>query len=153
VVWATDLNSGQPAPNLPVTVYDEHFKQLAAGQTDAQGLLHVDLPSRPDLWTQVYAVSQGGGGPTGFTVGMSQWSSRIDPSDFGLNGDYYPRNPAAYLYTDRPIYRPGQVVFFKGVLRQEDDARYKLPSADPVSVSITNDQGQQVFSDTFKTDA
>ncbi len=33
----------------------------------------------------------------------------------------------AYLYTDRPIYRPGQTVNFKGILRKEDDAEYSLP--------------------------
>ena len=153
VVWATDLNSGQPLPNLPVTVYDENFKKLADGQTDASGLLQVDLPARPDLWTQVYALTQGGSGPTGFSVGLSDWSTGIDPWDFGLNGDYYPHPTRAYVYTDRPIYRPGQVVFFKAALRSEDDARFSLPSADPLFVSITNDQGQQVYTDTFKTDS
>src|SRR5579859_5298114 len=44
MVWATDLNSGQPVPNLPVTLYDENFKKLATGQTDANGLLQVSLP-------------------------------------------------------------------------------------------------------------
>ncbi len=153
LVWATDLNSGQPLPNLPVTVYDENFKKLTDGQTDSHGLLKVNLPDRPDLWTQVYAVSQGGSGPTGFSVGLSDWSTGIDPWDFGLNGDYYPHATRAYVYTDRPIYRPGQVVYFKAALRTEDDARFSLPSADPLSVSITNDQGQQVYSDTFKTGA
>jgi uncharacterized protein YfaS (alpha-2-macroglobulin family) len=153
LVWATDLNSGQPAANLPVTLYDENFKQLSDGQTDSKGLLQVKLPDRPDLWTQVYAVTQGGSGPTSFSVGLSDWSTGIDPWDFGLNGDYYPHNTRAYVYTDRPIYRPGQVVYFKGALRSEDDARFSLPAADPLSVSITNDQGQQVYSDTFTTNS
>jgi alpha-2-macroglobulin len=153
LVWATDLDSGQPVPNMPVTIYDEKFQKLAEGQTDANGLLQVTLPDRPDLWTQVYAVSQGGSGPTGFSVGLTDWSTGIDPWDFGLTGDYYPHSTLAYVYTDRPIYRPGQVVYFKADLRNEDNARFSLPAADPLSVSITNDQGQQVYSDTFKTDA
>ncbi len=153
LVWATDLDSGQPVPNMPITVYDEKFQKLADGQTDSNGVLQVDLPDRPDLWTQVYAVSQGGSGPTGFSVGLTDWSSGIDPWDFGLTGDYYPHTSLAYVYTDRPIYRPGQVVFFKADLRNEDNARFSLPSADPLNVSITNDQGQQVYSDTFTTDA
>ena len=32
-----------------------------------------------------------------------------------------------YLYTDRPAYRPGQTVFFKGVLRQRAGEGYQLP--------------------------
>lgn len=70
----------------------------------------------------MYAVVQGGSGPTGFAVGLSHWSTGIDPWDFGPNGQFYQQNLTAYLYTDRPIYRPGQVVYFKGVLRSEDNA-------------------------------
>jgi uncharacterized protein YfaS (alpha-2-macroglobulin family) len=153
LVWATDLNTGQPVANMPFTLYDEKFQKLIDGQTDSQGMLQVSLPDRPDLWTQVYAVSQGGSGPAAFSVGLTDWSTGIDPWDFGLTGDYYPHSTLAYVYTDRPIYRPGQVVYFKADLRNEDNARFTLPSADPLSVSITNDQGQQVYSDTFKTDA
>ena len=28
-----------------------------------------------------------------------------------------------YIYTDRPVYRPGHTVHFKGVLRQRDGRR------------------------------
>ena len=152
LVWATDLNSGQPLPNLPVTLYDQNFQKLADGQTDADGLVSVTLPARPDLWTQVYVVSQSGQGPTGFAATVSDWSGGVDPWDFGLNGDYYPHDLRAYVYTDRPIYRPGQAVFFKAALRHEDDARFSLPDVGPVDVVITNDQGEQVYSDTFTLD-
>ena len=57
LVWATDLNSGQPLANLPVSLYDQNFQKLVDGVTDADGLVSLTLPPRPDLWTQVYAVS------------------------------------------------------------------------------------------------
>ncbi|HET6261022.1 MAG TPA: MG2 domain-containing protein, partial [Chloroflexia bacterium] len=41
--------------------------------------------------------------------------------DDGLNGE------RGALYTDRPIYRPAQTVYFRGVLRADDDALYSLP--------------------------
>lgn len=149
LVWATDLNSGQPLANLPITLYDQNFNALTSGTTDADGVFRTDLAPRPDLWTQVYAVVEGGPGPAGFGVGLSDWSVGLDPWDFGLNGQYYQQDLTAYLYTDRPIYRPGQVVFFKGALRREDDARFTLPDSGPLDVVITNDQGERVFSDTL----
>ncbi|MBN1668024.1 MAG: hypothetical protein JW862_13095, partial [Anaerolineales bacterium] len=41
-------------------------------------------------------------------------------------------------YTDRPIYRPGQTVYFRAVVRQEDEARYSLPQWQTVSLTITD---------------
>ena len=35
----------------------------------------------------------------------------------------------AHLYTDRPIYRPGETVYLKGVIRAEDDASYTVPGS------------------------
>lgn len=32
-----------------------------------------------------------------------------------------------FIFTDRPLYRPGDKVYFKGILRDDDDARYSIP--------------------------
>jgi len=34
-----------------------------------------------------------------------------------------------FLYSDRPIYKPGDTVFIRGVIRQDSDALYKVPPA------------------------
>ena len=39
------------------------------------------------------------------------------------------------LYTDRPIYRPGQVVYYRGVLRLDDDASYQVPGGRVVTLT------------------
>ena len=33
-----------------------------------------------------------------------------------------------FTFTDRPLYKPGDTVFFKSILRNDDDARYSIPS-------------------------
>jgi uncharacterized protein YfaS (alpha-2-macroglobulin family) len=44
---------------------------------------------------------------------------------------------AAFTYTDRPIYRPGQTVFFKSILRSDDDVEYStLPEGTSVTLRI-----------------
>jgi len=50
----------------------------------------------------------------------------------------------AYIYTDRPAYRPGQTVYFKGVLRQRDGEGYSLPSLRTVHVTISDDGDKTV---------
>jgi len=32
-----------------------------------------------------------------------------------------------FIFTDRPIYQPGDTVYFKAILRDDDDARYSIP--------------------------
>lgn len=57
-----------------------------------------------------------------------------------------------FLYTERPIYKPGDTVFYRGIIRQDSDALYKLPAAgrtvyvwlptrsDPVEMTATTNQ-------------
>lgn len=43
-----------------------------------------------------------------------------------------------FIFTDRPLYKPGDTVYFKAVLRDDDDARYTIPEGE-ASVRIYND--------------
>lgn len=163
LVWVTDQQTGQPAPNLPITIRAEDFGELNTGSTDSNGLYRVSLANYAvgkgdgghlaspaggltDLWTNIYAVAPEG---DDFALALSQWASGIEPYDFNLNTDYYPPQGTTYLYTDRPVYRPGQEVSFKGIARAEKDARFFLPDAGEVHVSITNDQGESVYEETL----
>ena len=72
----------------------------------------------------------------------SKGRMRIDvyPSDYGIYTNYYlkPNQPSVYIYTDRPLYRPGHTVYFKGIVRMNDDLDYSLPSANNIEVTISN---------------
>jgi uncharacterized protein YfaS (alpha-2-macroglobulin family) len=149
LVWATDLNSGQPISGLALNVYNEAGNVMTTATTGDDGTMTGALPARPDLWTPWFVGTGAPGTTETFAIGATDWSRGVDPWDFGYNGEFYPRDLTAYLYTDRPIYRPGQVVFFKAALRAEDDARFSLPDLDAATLIITNDQGEQVYSDTL----
>ncbi|MDO8536702.1 MAG: MG2 domain-containing protein [bacterium] len=51
-----------------------------------------------------------------------------------------------YLYTDRPIYRPGQKVHIKGLHRVGYDANYIVPDRKEVKVEVFDSRGSSVFS-------
>jgi len=73
----------------------------------------------------------------------TRWPT-LNAYQFGLPGDGI-RNWVGHLYTDRPIYRPGETVQWKGVVRTDNDAQYSLPSTTATYlVTITNARGQQV---------
>jgi uncharacterized protein YfaS (alpha-2-macroglobulin family) len=147
LVWATDLATGQPVPNLPITVQGKGVS--AAGRTDADGVFRTGFPPLEDLWATFLAYSGAPGEPT-FSVVHSDWYNGIGPWDFNLTSEFYIRPYRIHVYTDRPIYRPGQPVYFRGVVRAEDDARYTLPPAgDTVSVTVRNDQGEEIYKETL----
>ncbi len=149
LVWVTDVQSGLPVPNAAVTLYDQNFRPFGSGQTDKDGLLAVQWDDTKDMWTTAYAVVGEPGGNV-FGIAINQWSDGIGPWDFGIEGRFYSDPYNVYFTTDRPIYRPGQTVFFKAILRLDDDARYALyRGQNELRVTVQDPQGKQVYSDTL----
>ncbi|MCB8945666.1 MAG: Ig-like domain-containing protein [Ardenticatenaceae bacterium] len=140
MIWVTDLNTGEPLPHIPVALYNDNFQEIFTATTDELGLVYRDdLELRISYDSRYYAVA-GAPGEAVFGLAVSQWDQGISPYDFGINTDYYlqPNQPTAYVYTERPIYRPGQPVYFKGIIRHNDDLHYSLPTFDKVTVSIAS---------------
>ncbi len=54
-----------------------------------------------------------------------------------------------YIYSDRPIYRPGDKVGFRGILRGEDENGWKLPDVKEVRCEINDPEGQTIFKRTM----
>ncbi len=128
-VWATDLASGQPAAGRNLTLYNNRGVSLGTAVTNADGFASFTREQRPDYLEGVVVVSNEPGA-SGFGLASSNWLQGISPWEFGLDTAYNPNVPTfAYLYTDRPIYRPGDTVYFKGIVRDADYGRYTLPSA------------------------
>ena len=76
-----------------------------------------------------------------------------------VNGYYYPgRDNAAeqpqrrtFLFTDRAIYRPGQTVYFKGILTQSLGEKASLLTGQTVSLRLLDVNGQTVQTLPFTT--
>ena len=128
MAWVTDLETGAPVPNVPVSVRPMFSEDaIARGTTDANGIFYQDGLELATGYDAVYiAVAQGDGR---FGIASSNWDEGTQPYDFGIYTDFYnrPGQPTTYLYTDRPIYRPGQTVGVKGIIRVNDDLNYSLP--------------------------
>lgn len=142
LAWVTDLDSGAPVPGVPVIFYNQDFAPIGRAVTGPAGLARAAIPHLENLYTTLYA-SVDAGGVFGFA--MSEWTDGMNPWQFDLMSDYQPENFVIYLYTDRPIYRPGQPVYFKGILRNRDDVRFSLPEFESVPVQIYDDRGEIVY--------
>ncbi len=63
------------------------------------------------------------------------------------------RNWSGYIYTERPVYRPGDTMHFRGILRMQAASGYEIPSQQSVSVQISDPDGKAVYQKTLTTNS
>jgi uncharacterized protein YfaS (alpha-2-macroglobulin family) len=142
-VWAVDLRSNTSAAGIAVNIYDELGTLIASGQTGADGIFEKSIPELEKPYELFYAVL-GDLGQRDFGLAVSNWSDGISPWDFGITQDYNPTGRQVYLYNDRPIYRPGQTVYFRAIVREANNGRYTLPDLGSYALTLTDSYGQEL---------
>ncbi|MHB1293610.1 MAG: Ig-like domain-containing protein [Anaerolineae bacterium] len=146
LLWATDLEDATGVPDVRLQVYDGQGKPVAEAVTDEQGLATATYPEQ-DSWAPLTVVAQRGDSVTAVS---RNWSSGIGPWEFGLSAAYGNEKYRSYMYTERQLYRPGQTVYFKGIVRADADGDYALPpSGESVTITVFDGQGREVM----RTDA
>lgn len=133
LIWATDVSTGLPIPNAPISVVDRNLNVVASGATDGDGLFEATIPRLSDLYARLIATMQT---ETHYGMAAAEWSNGLEGYYFNAQIDYYPQPYRAYVYTDRPLYRPGQPVYYRGVVRVKDDVVYGAPNMVAVPIRI-----------------
>lgn len=157
--WVTRIN-GAGVPGASVSVYARDGDRLAQGRTDATGVFTTRVSRDPQPLIVVAADSTGQAGSDfeGTDLTVSGLSNEWQGTYGSWWGWWRTRQPvrqyAAHIYTDRPIYRPGQTVYFKAMLRQDADAVLSLPpEGTPVTVRIRDARDNVVQTFALETNA
>ena len=137
LIWAVDLPTQAPVEDAPVSIYDGAGNQLVSGMTDANGLWKTEIPATDRPLFAMLAQP----GEDNFGLAISNWADGIRAWDFGYEQDVRAPRTEVYMYTDRPIYRPGQTVYFRGVARQAFNGRYELPAVSNVTFNLSDANG------------
>jgi hypothetical protein len=143
LAWVTDLETGNPTGGVPVVFYDGDGRELGRATSDRSGLAYLKGVSNP-AFARAEDASR-----MAFTAEF--WGSGVALGRLGVYQNYWssPNQPFVYVYTERPIYRPGQDVFIKGIVRQNDDLHYSLLSQKEVYVTISF-EGETVYEETLE---
>jgi len=113
--WLVNATSGKPIAGVPLALYDAKGKTQTA-RTGADGLATFKTPTaHGPLWVA---------------------AREHEPAFARASSPPEEKPYQVYLYTDRPIYRPGQVVHFRGTVRAVTRGEYSLPKNKEVRVQI-----------------
>ncbi|MCO5213078.1 MAG: MG2 domain-containing protein [Caldilinea sp.] len=149
LAWLTDLATGQPVADAPVT-FTRTGPEIAQAATDSDGVAMADLGlTAQDQWAPYFAYT-GQPGDAGFAVVSSDWAEGIQPWMFNLNTGGSYDQILMNLYTERPIYRPGQPVYWKGIIRVLQNDEWTLPVAgQEVIIKINDGMGNLVYTGNY----
>ncbi|MFO7539141.1 MAG: Ig-like domain-containing protein, partial [Chloroflexota bacterium] len=127
--WVTTLADGQPVANSSLRLFNQRGAAMDTAVTDAGGYARFDYDSSQNYLEGVIVVS-GQTGQSGFGITSTNWGN-FRPWQMGIDTRSDNEVPLyVYLYTDRPIYRPGDTVYFKGIARETQYGRYQIPTAE-----------------------
>lgn len=150
LVWGVNQSSGEVVPGMKMELVDSAGTVLSDGETNADGVFLKDV----DLFGKNNLLIFGQSGED-VVVAADSWNSGIARYDFGLPSYYNPQESKDYrvkqdykLYVtlDRPIYRPGHHVYFKGIVRKDNDGAYEnLSPGENVHVTISDAMNRSVY--------
>ncbi|HEU0140448.1 MAG TPA: MG2 domain-containing protein [Bryobacteraceae bacterium] len=123
-----DRSTGAPLKGCQIVVWSEE-KQQAQLETNDDGMAEAGITlANPEnvLMLATYRDDFAAGALYG-------WNLRTD------------RQMSAYIYTDRPVYRPGHTVYFRAILRLRSPEGYRLPPRSAIQLQIQDPEGKPVF--------
>ena len=157
LVFVVDRKTGQPHANVNIEIASGKNK-LSGGTTDKSGLFTAEISAPPPSAatpTPAEDVDPEAKQPNTAYLIFAQERDNFVVSDLdsfyfggGGEGEYedenYNPNVTSYIYTDRPIYRPAQKVYYKGIVRRWGRNGYELIDGKTVSITIEDPDGGKV---------
>src|SRR5262245_23855958 len=161
LVYVVDRKSGEPRADVQVEII-RGKRITATGKTDKDGVLKVSVRKDKSATQGREAAALVPAAPApeadNSYVVLARRSDQFAVSDLqhsfygafeeemgGEEGLIASERTASYIYTDRPVYRPDQKVYFKGIVRHLSDSGYQIPAARTASVKISDQNNTEVL--------
>lgn len=137
VAWVTSLETGLPVAGAEVVALTGANQSVARAKTNDEGLARLATPdNHPD--GRPWAVVARLGEDRSFRI-LDRADWMFDDADLG--GRPTPRTYDVFLYSERGVYRPGDVVYLTGIVR---DAKGATPAPFPLEVNVFRPDGKKI---------
>lgn len=139
-LYVADRKTGAPIADADLALW-ANAKPQSRGKSDANGFITLTTSDYKDT---------GNGRPTLDNVLIlarhGDDVAVITPSNYYWEGDSSSGNQLkAYVYTDRPVYRPGHTVHIKAVVRREKDDQLVLSTEKTLRLRVTGDSDNVIL--------
>jgi uncharacterized protein YfaS (alpha-2-macroglobulin family) len=151
IFWVTELRTGLPVTEAEVEVRDELNKIRWKGKTGRDGravgpgwkglgLRGKEAWDEPRQWVFVTHGQD-------IALSSSDWGTGIDPYRFRIAYDWAPQPPVIQgsIFSERGIYRAGEEVRIKGIIRKRDKGGWAIPSPARLECRIQDPFQKVVF--------
>ncbi len=136
--YVCNRTSGEPVSNADITVLEKRDRSGTILHTGSDGTAEYPIDETPAKDVRTVAVN----GQDAAFDDIEGWSF--------LQRD---RKLTGVVYSDRPVYRPGDPVHFRAILRNSQSVGYTVPRQQSFSVQITDRDGKAIYQKELSTNA
>jgi uncharacterized protein YfaS (alpha-2-macroglobulin family) len=134
--WVTSLSTAKPLANVRVRIFSNKNQPLGETVTSADGLATIPLATPADGESPAVLIAdRAGESDASQLTWLDLRDARVNlggDADIGGRG-YLRKGYEAFVYTDRGVYRPGETVHLRAIVRGPDNA---TPHPFPVTFQI-----------------
>ena len=134
LTFSANRKTGEPVSGADVRVWSDKKENIRL-KSDGSGITESPLPQGQYEDVRVVAIH-------GDDVALTT------PESYNLSSKP-DQDLTAYVYTDRPVYRPTHTVHFKAILRAFNGEHYKVPAGDKVQVLIEDPASKVMLQSDF----
>ena len=149
LVWVTGLDDAAPRADVTIRLRSYENELLWTGQTDAQGIARG--PGLRDIQSgssrNFYVTAEQGDELAYLSI---EGDYKIAPWHFNLDyqWDWQAHQHEVQMFTDRGVYRAGDTVHFKGIVREEKKNQWAQSSDRTMQVWGKDSHGKTFFEET-----
>ncbi|HET9266053.1 MAG TPA: alpha-2-macroglobulin family protein [Vicinamibacterales bacterium] len=157
LVFVTRLDTGAPVPGATVSIVNLANKVFWSGTTGSDGVAtapETPLRGEDNWWEFAFIVTAEKDGDVAYTG--SDWNEGIQPWDFGVPYNLREATPLlrGTVFSDRGVYRLGEEVQLKAILRHNTPAGIRLlPEGTSLHIVLRDSQDRVVDRRSVKVNA
>ena len=135
-LYVADRKSGAPIGDADVVLWANGQLQ-SSGKTGSDGMASLTMTIRGGAQ---------GAEPENVWILANHGADAALVTPWGYNfQDNGTQSERSYIYTDRPVYRPGDTVHIKGIVRQEQNDTLELPGPQTVTLTVRGPDNKEVL--------
>ena len=139
LAYVVDRKTGTPLNKVQVRMGIKQ-QQVAEAVSGEDGVAELRGPVSKAVQENIWVIAQG------------EDVAAVTPASYAYSGSEGSKW-ASYVYTDRPVYRPGHKVHWKAILRTKAGNHLEVPAPRQVHVTVSDQEDHAVFEKSMTTSA